>query len=84
LAYCCDITHDKQEAYYTNSKLVFKWVDIAKSSIRIFLANKESWENWAKDTSKNKATKDIFNICAKHGLEIRPIKEAEQIWPECE
>lgn len=76
---CNAETLDDKAIYHTNRKRDFKWVDVAKNPILMLRANKEYWENWVKSTPKNRAAKEILNICAKHGLEILLIKESEQI-----
>lgn len=62
----CDIHHEIEDVKG------FNWVDFKNNNpILILRANESYWSNWSKTTDKNKAAKDIIEVCKKYGLEIQ-------------
>lgn len=77
LAYYCMIVHnadklDLKDIHHTNARnRVFKWRNLTANPILMLRANHNYWNNWVKETPKNKAAKEIIKQCKEKGLEIQ-------------
>ena len=77
LAYYCMIVHnadklDLKDIHHTNARnRVFKWRNLTANPILMLGANPNYWNNWVKETPKNKAANEISKQCKEKGLEIQ-------------
>lgn len=71
---------DEKGIFHTNGRKKFSWEDVANGCKLQIRATKSYWDNWEKDTDKNKAAKEIICQCKDLGLIIE-IKKDENYHP---